>query len=133
MSESLEALAENLWRVRTSGGQVPVAAAAELATVEDAYRVQRLVEARASMPRFGWKVGATSEAAQRSLDSDGPVSAPMHAPFCFESPALVSVFPGQAPASSASSRSASAATCRPGPQPTAWTRSWKPFAALSPR
>ena len=95
MSESLEALAENLWRVRTSGGQVPVAAAAELATVADAYRVQRMIEARASMRRFGWKVGATSEAAQRSLDSDGPVSAPMHAPSCFESPALVSVFPGQ--------------------------------------
>ena len=42
MSESLEALAENLWRVRTSGGQVPVAAASELATVADAYRVQRI-------------------------------------------------------------------------------------------
>ena len=95
MSGSLEKLAGRLWRARTSGGQVPVHAAADLATVEDAYRVQRMIEARTSKPRFGWKVGATSEAAQQSLDSDGPVSAPMHAPFCFESPASVSVFPGQ--------------------------------------
>lgn len=46
------------------------------------------------MPRFGWKVGATSEAAQRSLDADGPVTAPMHSSFCFESPAIVDVLPG---------------------------------------
>ena len=47
------------------------------------------------MPRFGWKVGATSEAAQRGLNADGPVTAPMHASFCFESPATVDVLPGQ--------------------------------------
>ncbi len=54
-----------------------------------------MIEARTSAPRFGWKVGATSEAAQRSLDADGPVTAPMHTPFCFGSPAVVNVFPGQ--------------------------------------
>ncbi len=74
---------------------MPVAAAAGLSCVEDAYRVQHMIEARSSMPRFGWKVGATSEAAQRSLDADGPVTAPMHTPFCFESPAVVNVFPDQ--------------------------------------
>ena len=95
MSSSLEKLANALWRARTSGGQVPVAAAADLASVEDAYRVQHIIEARSSTPRFGWKVGATSEAAQRGLDADGPVTAPMHTPFCFQSPAMVNVFPGQ--------------------------------------
>ncbi len=95
MTRSMESLAEKLWRARTWGGQAPVEAADGLATVEDAYRVQRKIEARSSMSRFGWKVGATSEAAQQSLDSDGPVSAPMHTPFCFESPASVTVFPGQ--------------------------------------
>ncbi len=95
LSGALEVLARRLWRARTSGGQVPVTAASELASVEDAYRVQRAIEALASMPRLGWKVGATSEDAQWSLDSDGPVTAPMFAPFCFESPATVSVFPGQ--------------------------------------
>ena len=95
MSEHLEMLARALWQARTSGGQVPAAAAAELASPGDAYRVQRIIESLAPAPRFGWKVGATSEAAQRSLDADGPVTAPMHTPFCFESPAVVSVFPGQ--------------------------------------
>ncbi len=95
MSNTLETLADALWQARTSGGRVPVSAAARLASVEDAYHVQRMIEARTSMPRFGWKVGATSAAAQRSLDADGPVTAPMHTPFCFESPAVVNVYPGQ--------------------------------------
>ena len=95
MSEHLEMLAKALWRARTSGGRVPVSTASGLASVEDAYRVQRIIESHAPMPRFGWKVGATSEAAQRSLDADGPVSAPMHTPFCYESPATVNVLPGQ--------------------------------------
>ena len=95
MSEHMETLANALWQARTSGGQVPAAAAAGLASVDDAYRVQHITEILATMPRFGWKVGATSAVAQRSLDADGPVSAPMHTPNCFESPAVVNVFPGQ--------------------------------------
>lgn len=95
MSKHLEVLSKALWQARTSGGRVPVSTASELATVDDAYRVQHIIETLAPMPRFGWKVGATSEAAQRSLNADGPVSAPMHTPFCYESPATVNVFPGQ--------------------------------------
>ena len=95
LSNTLETLAHALWQARTSGGRVPVPAAAGLSSAEDAYRVQHIIEAMAPMPRFGWKVGATSEAAQRSLDADGPVTAPMHSPFCFESPAAVNIFPEQ--------------------------------------
>ena len=95
MNESLENLARAIWQARTSGGRVPVSAASELATIEDAYGIQRIIESLAPAPRFGWKVGATSEAAQRSLNADGPVTAPMHTPLCFQSPAVVNVFPGQ--------------------------------------
>ena len=95
MSEHLEMLAKALWQARTSGGRVPVPAASELASVEGAYRVQRIIETRAPMPRFGWKVGATSEAAQSGLNADGPVTAPMHTPNCLTSPATLAVFPGQ--------------------------------------
>ena len=95
MSENLEVLARALWHARTAGSRVPVSTAAGLSTVQGAYRVQRVIEELDPMQRFGWKVGATSEAAQRSLNADGPVTAPMHTPFCFESPATVNIFPGQ--------------------------------------
>ena len=88
-------LARRLWQARTYGGQVPVESAAGLTSVDDAYDVQRGIEALAAMPRSGWKVGATSRDAQRSLGADGPVTAPMFAPFCFETPATVAVFPDQ--------------------------------------
>ncbi len=88
-------LARRLWQARTYGGQVPVESAAGLTSVEDAYDVQRMIEALAAMPRYGWKVGATSRDAQRSLGADGPVTAPMFAPFCFETLATVAVLPDQ--------------------------------------
>ena len=95
MDDTLQNLARTIWQARTSGGRVPVSAASELASVQDAYRVQRAIETLAPEPRFGWKVGATSEAAQRGLKADGPVTAPMHTSLCFDSPATVNVFPGQ--------------------------------------
>ena len=47
------------------------------------------------MPRYGWKVGATSQEAQRALDMEAPATAPMSAPTSFQSPADVAVFPNQ--------------------------------------
>ena len=88
-------LASSLWQARIYGGQVPVESAAGLTSVEDAYDVQRRIEALAAMPRSGWKVGATSRDAQRSLGADGPVTAPMFAPYCFDTLATVAVFPNQ--------------------------------------
>ncbi len=88
-------LANLLWKARTFGGLVPAETASGIDSIGAAYGVQRKVEALVAMPRYGWKVGATSEEAQRALDIEGPATAPMFAPTSFQSPADVAVFPGQ--------------------------------------
>ena len=90
-----EELATSLWHARTKGGVVARSEAGGLDSTDAAYNVQREIEALAAMPRYGWKVGATSKAAQQVLDIYEPVTAPMFAPFCFQSPAEVAVFGGQ--------------------------------------
>ena len=49
----------------------------------------------AALPRGGWKVGATSAAAQRLLGTDAPATAPMFAAHCLDSPAEIAVFEDQ--------------------------------------
>jgi len=89
-----EELAAALWRARTEGGLVPRAAGDSLVSEDVAYRVQREVVSLAAATRVGWKVGATSAAAQALLATDAPVTAPMLAGECFASPAGVAVFGG---------------------------------------
>ncbi len=88
-------LATALWHARTHGGVIPRAAAEGLASVEAAYSVQREIASLAALPRVGWKVGATSAAAQRLLGAEEPATAPMFAEHCFESPTEIAVFTGQ--------------------------------------
>ena len=87
--------ATRLWRARTRGGVLLRAAADGLDSVTAAYGVQSRMATLAAMPRAGWKVGATSKAPQKLLGTDGPATAPMFRPFCFESPAEVAVFANQ--------------------------------------
>ena len=94
-AETTDAIANLLWKARSIGGVVPVEAASGIDSIEAAYGVQRKVEALVAMPRYGWKVGATSQEAQRVLDIEEPATAPMFAPTSFQSPADVAVFPGQ--------------------------------------
>ena len=95
VAETTDEIADLLWEARSLGGLVPIATASGIDSIEAAYRVQGKIEALADMPRCGWKVGATSQEAQRVLDIEGPATAPMFAPTCFQSPANVAVFPGQ--------------------------------------
>ena len=88
-------LATALWRARTEGGAISRRAAEGLATVEAAYGIQREIVSLAARPRVGWKVGATSEVAQRLFDIEEPATAPMFGEYCFASPAEVAVFDGQ--------------------------------------
>lgn len=88
-------LARDLWCARTEGHVVPRAAADAVASVAAAYDVQRRVTALAGRRRVGWKVGATSQAAQTLLGVSEPATAPMLAPDCHLSPADVGVFDGQ--------------------------------------
>ncbi len=90
-----ENLAQRLWAARTGGGTVPLAAGDVLIGTEDAYAVQREIATLAGLPRAGWKVGTTSEAAQRLLSTPEPATAPMFQPLCFESPAELGIFEGQ--------------------------------------
>ena len=95
VAETTDEIADLLWKARSLGGLVPIATASGIDSIEAAYRVQGKIEALADMPRCGWKVGATSQEAQRVLDIEGPATAPMSVPTCFQSPANVAVFPGQ--------------------------------------
>jgi 2-keto-4-pentenoate hydratase len=88
-------LALRLWRARREGSVLPRSATDGLATAAQAYDVQQRIATLAALPVAGWKIGATSEAAQRLLGVDGPVAAPMFADFCLESPAEAAVFTGQ--------------------------------------
>ncbi len=95
VTETTDEIANLLWRARSLGGLVPSAAASGIDSIEAAYCVQGKIETLLAMPRYGWKVGATSQEAQRVLDIDGPATAPMSVPTSFRSPADVAVFPGQ--------------------------------------
>jgi len=88
-------LAAALWRARTEGGAIPRVAGECLVSEDAAYGVQREVASLAATPRVGWKVGATSAAAQALLATEAPVTAPMLAGDCSDSPAEVAVFAGQ--------------------------------------
>ena len=87
-------LVEQLRRTRTEGGLVPRSAADCLVSLEAAYAVQTRVADSPAIIQAGWKVGATSAEPQKLLGTNEPATAPMFQPFCFESPATVSVFPG---------------------------------------
>lgn len=72
-----DALAERLVEARSSGRPIP---AWGTLTLEDAYRVQRLVTARrlARGERLvGWKLGYTSEAMRRQMGVDAPNAGPL--------------------------------------------------------
>ncbi|HIM70571.1 MAG TPA: hypothetical protein EYM44_08220, partial [Gammaproteobacteria bacterium] len=88
-------LATALWSARTEGGVIPREAAEGTVSVDAAYGVQREITSLAAQTRVGWKVGATSTAAQRLLGTDVPATAPMFANHCFESPFEVAVFADQ--------------------------------------
>ena len=88
-------LATELWRARTEGGVIPRGVAEGLVSVDAAYGVQREITSLAAQPRVGWKVGATSNAAQLLLGTDVPATAPMFADHCFESPLEIAVFADQ--------------------------------------
>lgn len=87
-------LARRLWSARLEGCVVPVDAGDILTGSEDAYAVQREIAELAGMVRAGWKVGATSQAAQQLLDASEPATAPMFAPLCSESPTEVAIYEG---------------------------------------
>ncbi len=90
-----ERLAADLLRARRHGGLIPRSAAKGLDSVTAAYAIQRIQASLESLPRAGWKVGATSREPQKLLGTDEPATAPMLRRDCSQSPASVAIFEGQ--------------------------------------
>lgn len=91
-------LAARLWQARLAGQVIEAASIVPPPTIEDAYAVQAQIAALSGHAVLGFKIGSTSKEAQRLLGTDEPGSAPLLAPFVFESPAQIVVSALHAPA-----------------------------------
>jgi 2-keto-4-pentenoate hydratase len=91
-------LAQRLWQARRSGGVIAMADIAAPSTMQDAYAVQDAVMRLSGRPIRAYKVGSTSQEAQRSLGTTEPGACPVPAPYFYESPARIAVAPAQTPA-----------------------------------
>lgn len=91
-------VAKTLWRARTGGRAVNIDAGLRPATLAAAYEIQNEILDLAGSPRVGWKLGATSTAAQQALGLDGPFFAPLLRRFRHESGTVIALPVKQAPA-----------------------------------
>jgi len=91
-------LAARLWRARETGGIVDPQDIIEPASDTDAYAVQAEVMRLCGQPISAFKIGSTSQQAQRLLGTSEPGSCPVPAPYLHESPARIKIDPGHMPA-----------------------------------
>ncbi len=91
-------LAEQLWEARRTGRVVAPNDVREPTDNAEAYAVQAKIAALSGFEVRGFKVGSTSEEAQRILGTDEPGSGPILAPYLFESPAEITLVAEQMPA-----------------------------------
>ncbi len=91
-------LADRLWHARKTGGVVPADEIVEPATLDDAYAVQAEIMRLSGHPTLGFKVGSTSQEAQRLLGTSEPGSCPVLAPYLHESPVRLAIETAQMPA-----------------------------------
>ena len=66
-----------------------------LKTTEEAYSFQDISEKILKMKKVGWKIGATSLTAQKYLNTQEPVTAPIFKDFIYQSPATITIFNNQ--------------------------------------
>jgi 2-keto-4-pentenoate hydratase len=90
-------LGERLWQARASGGTVDPASVTEPTSQSEAYAIQADVMRASGLGSVGFKVGSTSEEAQRLLGTTEPGSSPVLAPYFYEAPASVPIFPAHYP------------------------------------
>jgi 2-keto-4-pentenoate hydratase len=91
------ALAEALWTARTSGQVINVEVRRAPAGVAAAYDIQAAITRQAGLPQVGWKLGATTRAAQELLAIDQPFIGPLFAPHCHPNGAEVALVAAQSP------------------------------------
>lgn len=90
--------ARKLWQARVNGGVVAPEKLTEPASMADAYAVQAEIMRLSGHEIAGFKVGSTSEEAQRLLGTTEPGSCPVPRPYLHESPACVAIDPRHMPA-----------------------------------
>jgi 2-keto-4-pentenoate hydratase len=90
-------LAEALWAARTSGQVVEVEAGRAPASIAAAYDVQAAITRAAGLAQVGWKLGATTTAAQDLLAIDQPFIGPLFARHCHPNGAEVALVAAQNP------------------------------------
>ena len=87
-----------LWDARRLGHTVDAAACELPRTKEEAYAVQDAVVELSGLPRAGYKVGSTSQEAQRLLGTDEPGAGVLLGPYVRAGPAKVALVPANMPA-----------------------------------
>lgn len=91
-------LAERLWEARKRGAVIELNDIAQPASLEEAYAIQAQITRLSGHAMCGFKVGSTSQEAQRLLGTTEPGSGPILAPYLHSSPARVSLVAAQMPA-----------------------------------
>ena len=84
-------LAQELWSARIKGSVLNRALVESIKSLDSAYRIQEETMALSGMKRVGWKIGATSESAQKMIGTSQPAAGALLEPYCFESPACIEI------------------------------------------
>jgi 2-keto-4-pentenoate hydratase len=87
-------LARRLWEARRDGCVIARETLTPPANAEAAYAIQAEAVRLSGLPARGFKVGSTSLEAQKKLGTTEPGSAPLLAPFVYESPARIKLVAG---------------------------------------
>jgi 2-keto-4-pentenoate hydratase len=91
MSE--QAIINALTEARTSGGKMLTYPGPTPPNAEAAFAIQSAVREKLDWKQAGWKIGCTSERAQKALKTDGPFPGPVYAEQLFNSGAHVETRP----------------------------------------
>jgi 2-keto-4-pentenoate hydratase len=84
--EQQQAASDALWDLWQRGRRIDeLADACRPLTREDGYAIQARLERRSTLPLFGWKIAATSEAGQAHIAVEGPLAGRLLAERVFES------------------------------------------------
>lgn len=90
-------IARKLWQARADGTIVSREDIEPAPTLENAYAIQAEVTRLSGLETVGFKIGSTSEAAQKRLGTTEPGSGPILKPFLLSSPAHIPIVAAQMP------------------------------------
>ena len=91
----MQELAERLWAARVNGHVMKRDLLSAVSSVDEAYEVQKKIAELSGMGRRGWKIGATSESAQKLIGTNRPAAGALLSSYCYENPAKIAIFSDQ--------------------------------------